>query len=330
MSATKPPELAMLWEASDPHDALRQRFGFTDAEEACQWLGVVLAKHWGFRVNSCERLVISAGNALAWLTTDTHRLVAKWSVVPGLHPRLAELARLTGWLEGCGLPVAAPLPAIDGRRQVEIDGASLGLLPQVDGALLDVSEPTQVRAAGAVLAALHLALAEYPDVDRLTTLGALEPPAPMVARMTHGIESRNRDDPATGVDVLRQFLAARESDDVLPTQLIHNDIRSANVLYGGSRVAGVLDFEEATLDHCVVDIARGAVMLGTQYRSWGPVPPETHAAFVAGYQSVRPLSATEAAWLHPLMLLRTLQCVPRGADPAGWGSSAKHLAAAMR
>ena len=41
--------------------------------------------------------------------------------------------------------------------------------------------------------------------------------------------------------------------------------------------------------------------------------------FLAGYRAVRELSPTEAAWLKPLMLWRTLRLIPAGGDPTGLG-----------
>ena len=52
-----------------------------------------------------------------------------------------------------------------------------------------------------------------------------------------------------------------------PLQLVHNDYRSANVICEGGRVGALLDFEEAGMDHAVVDLARAAVRLGTSLSS---------------------------------------------------------------
>ncbi|MGH3486669.1 MAG: phosphotransferase [Actinopolymorphaceae bacterium] len=338
MTATKPPELAMLWEADDPSLALDKRFGFTDLGQATRWLGDVLATHWGVEVVSWERFVISAGNALVWLTTDTQRLLAKWSVVSRLHPRLAEFARLTDWLGRRGMPVSAPIPSIDGILQVETGGVSLCLQRVADGAHLDVSDPAQVYAAGVALADLHLALAEYPFLDSMTTLDVRSQPEPLVARLSDGIESTGTNSAGTNparaeaIGALRAFLGTRRSDPSVPgpAQLIHRDFRSANVLFTGNTVTAVLDFEEVKYDFSVVDLAHSAVLLGTQFRNWAPVPPETHEVFVAGYRSVRSLSESEDAWLAALMLWGTVHFVPAGDDPAGWGTSAKALAAALR
>jgi homoserine kinase type II len=153
----------MLWEPDDPADALSERFGFGDALSAVDWMGEVLWDTWAIAVHGCDRLVISSGNLLAWIiTTDDKRLIAKWSVVPSLFGRLAEITTLTMWLPDRGVPVAAPIPARDGRFRVELNDVSLGVFPVVDGDLLDVGDPAQVAEAGRMLAALHDAMAAYP------------------------------------------------------------------------------------------------------------------------------------------------------------------------
>ncbi len=152
----------MLWESVDPTDALAERFGFADAASAVDWMGDALWDTWVIAVDDCDRLVISAGNLLAWITSDDRRLIAKWSVVPSLYQRLADTAALTTWLHARGIPVAAPIPASDGRLRVELNNVSLGVFPVIDGDLLDVGDPTQVTEAGQLLATLHGALAAYP------------------------------------------------------------------------------------------------------------------------------------------------------------------------
>ncbi len=99
---------------------------------------------------------------LAWITTDDRRLIAKWSVFPRLFQRLADVAALTIWLQTTGVPVAAPIPARDGRLRVELNNASLGVYPVIDGDLLDVGDLAQVTEAGRMLATLHESLAAYP------------------------------------------------------------------------------------------------------------------------------------------------------------------------
>lgn len=325
MGGAEAPVVAMLWEAHDPQRALTERFGFADGESAGRWVAGMLAGRWGVRVDSCERIVISGHNALAWVGTPSGRLLAKWSVLPARFPRLAEMARLTGWLGDRGLPVSAPLPARDGRLQVELDGVSMCLQREIAGELLDTADPAQVRAAGAVLARLQDTLATYPDTDRVAALA--DPPEPLTARVAGWLDSDAEQVPAAARAALRRLLAAAPAEP-LPTQLVHLDFRSANILYSGGEVAAVLDFEEARIDHRVVELARAAVLLGTRFRSWGPVSADVRARFLAGYRSVRALTRAEAGWWDIVLLWQALAIVPPGDDPTGWGPSAlSHLSA---
>jgi homoserine kinase type II len=319
MAESHAPVLEMLWEAQDPRDALDGRFGFSNGESAGRWVATMLDELWGVRIDSCERIVMSGGNALAWVGTPSGRLLAKWSVVPERFPRLAQTARLTSWLHGLGLPVSAPVPARDGRLQVEVDGVSMGLQHEIVGDLLDTDDLRQVRTAGAVLARLQVALGAYPDTDRIPALAVTS--KPLTARVTDWLDSRADHLPVAARDALRKLVAAAPPDR-LAQQLVHFDFRSANVLWAGGEVAAVIDFEEARYDHPLVELARATVLLGTQYHNWGPIPAEVRAEFLTGYQSVRPLTRAEAGWLDILVLWQALEMVPREEDPTGWGPSA--------
>jgi homoserine kinase type II len=305
------PVLEMLWEQHDPLCALDERFGFADEEAAGRWVAAQLDEHWGVRIHSCERIVISAHNALAWVGTSSGRLLAKWSVVRWLFERLAEIARLTYWLDGRGLPVSVPVPALDGRLQVEVDGASMSLQREIDGDLLDTGDPRQVRAAGAILARLQDALAVYPEAGRAAA--AADPLPPLTARITGWLDSGAGQMPAKARDTLRRLVAEAPRGE-LPTQLGHHDFRSANVLCAGTDVAAVIDFEEARFDHRVVELARSAVLLGTRFHDWGPVPAQVHADFLAGYESVRRLTPVEAGWWGALLCWQSLASFDRVND----------------
>lgn len=160
MKAT--PQLSMLWESVDPGEALTQRFGFADTVSAAGWVGDTLWDTWAIPVDDCVRLVISDRNLLAWITAGDRRLIAKWSVAPKRFQHLADTATLLMWLHDKGIPVAAPVPARDGRLRVELGNVSLGVFPVIDGDLLDVRDPAQVAEAGRMLATLHDAMAAYP------------------------------------------------------------------------------------------------------------------------------------------------------------------------
>ncbi len=159
---TTVPSISMLWESVDAEEALTKRFGFATAASAADWVRDAVWESWAIAVDHCDRLVISAGNVLAWVTADDRRLIAKWSAFPWLFRRLEDTATLTLWLQASAIPVAAPVPAMDGRLRIEVENISLGVYPVVDGDLLDVEDPTQVTEAGRMLASLHETLAVYP------------------------------------------------------------------------------------------------------------------------------------------------------------------------
>ena len=266
MVESQAPVLEMLWEARDPHHALDGRFGFSDGQAAGRWVADTLDEHWGVRIGSCERIVMSAGNALAWVDTPSGQLLAKWSVVPERFPRLAETARLTSWLHGRGLPVSAPVPARDGRLQVEVDRVSMGLQREIVGNLLDTADLNQVRTAGAVLAQLQDALAAYPDAGQIPALAVA--PKPLTARVTDWLDSRADHLPVAAGETLRG-LVANAPPDRLPRQLVHFDFRSANILCARGEVAAILDFEEAQHDYRLVELARSPVCQGLVRHSSG-------------------------------------------------------------
>ncbi len=325
MPESQPPTLEMLWEAHEPHEVLERRFGFEDAASAGAWVIATVRECWDTRVDSCERIVLSDCNALAWLTTPSGQLLAKWSVAPDLFPRLSAVADLAQWLHLVGLPVSAPLRSSDGRLQVEVAGVSMALQRVIPGELLDVEDPDQVRAAGAVLARLHLALADYPDTDQIVPSHLH--PDPLAARITGWLGSAGDHVPEAGRRTMRRLVAEAPADP-LPTQLVHGDFRSSNVLCADAEVTAVIDFEEARVDHCIDETARSAVMLGTRFRDWGPVSADVRATFLSGYESVRPLTAVEERWWDILVLRYALTLVPPGDDPTGWGPSAlRHLEA---
>ncbi|MCW2854285.1 MAG: putative phosphotransferase [Nocardioides sp.] len=82
MRAADFPTLEMLWESKDPVEVLRSRFGFDSTGAVVHWLSSALDESWGVQLASCERVLMSDSNALAWVGTSSGRMVLKWSVAP--------------------------------------------------------------------------------------------------------------------------------------------------------------------------------------------------------------------------------------------------------
>ena len=315
--------MEMLWEDADPTVVLAERFGFDSAGAAANWVASVLSSRYSLAPDACDRLILSDGNALAWVTCDGEPFIAKWSVVPDRFARLPGTARLTTWLGDRGHPVSAPVAALDGRAQLELDGISLSVQRVAPGEHLDVGDLQLVREAGATLARLHADLAAYPGAadfslsrtPAFSSKGSIEAWA---AGDVHHL-------PTEAVRLLVRRLA-NLSDTQPPEHLVHGDYRSANILTRDGEITAVLDFEELRFDSPISELARSAVMLGTLFRDWGPVPPDVHRALRDGYEGFRPLTEDESNWWPLLTLWWSLLMVPAGDDPTGWGAAADDMA----
>ncbi|MBT0995134.1 phosphotransferase [Cellulomonas sp. DKR-3] len=315
----KAPSVTMLWESVDAHEALLERFGFADATAAAHHLTVVIADHWDLRV-TCERVVLSDQNLLAWVHAGPRSFVVKACAAEALFARLAGIAEVVALIGGRGLPVAAPVPALDGTHRVVVAGPvplSVFVMPLNAGAPLDPLDHAALRATGAALARMHRALAE---VD--PELPGPVPHALLGAAGPRPVSAPPEDAPARA----RAPRAAARLDSLLgglanlgdTTTLVHGDVRGANVLIADGGAAVLLDHDSMGLGHRVLDLARGAATIATQFRSWDPPPPGAHLHVLDGYRDVAALSSLEEQWLHAALLAESLRQIPAGDDPAGW------------
>jgi homoserine kinase type II len=296
-------QLSMLWEKTDPLVALQRRFQFESVHGAGRWLADLLANSYGISVEGVDRIIISAGNLLAWLHTPDGSIIAKCCAYPGIHQRRLAIAEMLAWLPEKGIPVSAPVPARDGALQIERDHLSVGLQRVVRGDLLDLADPAQVRTAGEMLAELHRALADYPAAIDLAPTGRPD------AKTEFGDWSQSADI----VDADLRLLIERRLDDLdkIDTQLVHFDYRSANVLTSAGKIIAILDFEEVQPLPRVADAAHAAVLLGCRYHDWAPMPVDVETAFLGAYERGAGLDRNERNWLRLFQLRYAIDAGPR-------------------
>jgi homoserine kinase type II len=312
----------MLWESTEPRSALQERFGLDSFDEAVGWLTKGLALAWAIDVEACDRIVISDHNAIAWVRTNRGALVAKWSRAQVQFLRFTAIADLLQALHKQGVPVAPPLTSVDGQHRVIISSGSsplsMTVQPQIDGDLLDTTDETAVRRAGACLATLHSALAIHRD----SRLIEVEPGRSLDLHRRIGtwLELEDPGMAPTASARLRDQIASLPQIDSEP-QLIHNDYRASNVLAAGSEILAVIDFDEVAWDYCINDLANAFVLLSTRFTNWQPTPVSVRDILLEGYQSVRSLTRLEHQWLQALVLWRGIKAIPAGDDPAGWANA---------
>ncbi len=201
------------------------------------------------------------------------------------HIAAAELdfyLALQDHLAGRGLPSPRPLADAAGRRWRLLAGKPAALLTCLPGAAVDTPDDAQCQAVGRLLAELHLAAADFPA-----------PPAnPCGAAWCRATGAAllpllTPDEAALLQDELA-FQAAQDQS-ALPRGIIHADLFRDNVLWADGRPSGVLDFYFAGADCLLLDLAVVA-------NDWC-FSDAALAALLAGYRSIRPVSATEAlAW----------------------------------
>ena len=147
---------------------------------------------------------------------------------------------------------------------------------------------SQARQAGAALAQMHLAGADFPD----RRPGRYEPDE--IARRFAVIESRSSGDPELtaaaaelGPELARLATARRPR---LPEGLIHGDLFIDNVLYRDGSLAALLDFEQASWGRLAYDLAVSVLAFGFGADDFRP---DVTRAFIAGYATGRAPTAEE-------------------------------------
>jgi homoserine kinase type II len=194
-----------------------------------------------------------------------------------------------------GQPVPRPIRDRSGAALQEVAGKAACLIQYLPG--VSVSQPTaaQARAAGAALAGLHLACADFAE-KRANTLG----PAQWVAAAAEIGGRLDEIEPGLGRLVGERVAAvSAQWPGHLPSGVIHADLFPDNVLMLGPEVTGLIDFYFACTDILAYDLA--VLHAAWAFPRDGSAPLAAHsAALLEGYEAVRPLSADERAAL-PLL-----------------------------
>jgi homoserine kinase type II len=205
---------------------------------------------------------------------------------------------LTAHLARSGVAVPAPEPDRTGALFSILNGKPASLVKRVSGQPAMTPTQAQRAAAGSALARLH------------------------VASKSYGARLGNRRGPAwwrQAARAVRPFLTPAQNDflateiraqvgygkEKLPKAAIHGDLFRDNVLFDGSRVAGIIDFGFAATDYFAYDLA-------VAVNDWcsnddGALRTDDVAALVGAYDKERPLIAEERVQWPNLMRAAALR-----------------------
>ena len=200
---------------------------------------------------------------------------------------------LKSHLAEAGFPAPRPIVRRDGGVLGAIAAKPAALVTLLPGDWLPNPSPRDARAAGAALARLHHAAADFPG-RRENNLGR------PFWRDIFAPSKQRADEAAPGLGhEIETALALFELDwpRGLPSGPIHADAFTDNVLFDARGVSGVIDFYFACDDLLAYDLAVTLNAWAFDGGAWS----EPHAAqMIDGYQSVRPLTPDEHAAL-PLL-----------------------------
>ncbi|HEX3431988.1 MAG TPA: homoserine kinase [Rhizomicrobium sp.] len=189
--------------------------------------------------------------------------------------------------------IACPLPVRtrEGAQSTMLKDRPAALLTFLDGLSLSRPRAAHCAAAGATLAALHRAGADF--VARRANSLSLS----SWGRLAKAIGSRAETVEAGLGELIASNLAVLEDfwPDDLPTGVIHADLFPDNVLFMAGLVSGIIDFYFACDDFYAYDLA---VMINAWcFEPGGRFSRARSQSLIAAYAKERALSAQEIAAL---------------------------------
>ena len=201
---------------------------------------------------------------------------------------------LTDRLADAGLPTARPVRNRSGDWLSELNSRPASIVEWLSGAWPREPSPAQSRAAGAMLARMHLAGGDYAGRrDNPVGPTAWRALADRIATRAEGEDRAMLE----RVELALADLGDPFTDD-LPLSAIHADYFPDNVLFEGDAVSGVIDFYFACTGPLAYDLTIALSAWG--FDASGRALPAILTAFREGYETVRPLTPAEAAALPRL------------------------------
>jgi homoserine kinase type II len=195
---------------------------------------------------------------------------------------------LMGHLAARGIACPAPIMRRDGQILSQIAGKPALLVSFLRGKSRSVLQPAHVAQAGALLARMHQAVADFTPT-RPNAL-ALEGWQRMAAPLADGFDSIQPGLRALVEEELAALVQHWHGFDALPRGAIHADFFPDNVFFEGEEASGVIDFYYACTDSFAYDLA-------IAINAWcfdGRECNLTRArSMLRAYQAVRPLSPAE-------------------------------------
>jgi homoserine kinase type II len=192
-----------------------------------------------------------------------------------------------------GVPAPVVIADENGALTRDLAGKPAIITTFLNGAWPKIQTPAQCRLMGETLARLHLAAADFTGA-RINPMGL-----PQWLHLVGACGTR-ADEVEAGLAAelqmaLRDVAAALPSKDALPHGAVHADAFPDNVFFKDEKLSGVIDFYYACTDFFAYDLM--LALNAWCFDAQGAHDAPKSAALLAGYESLRPLSAPERAAL---------------------------------
>ncbi len=196
-------------------------------------------------------------------------------------------------IDGAGLSCPKPVAGGDGVVLRRLCGKDAAIVTFLQGASYRFPSPEQCYSAGAMLAKMHKAAADFPKTH--ANAFGYQSWKKMANDIKEDVMGRKRT--YSRKDMLDSLIQshlkffAKSWPQNLPHGVIHGDFFPDNVFFSGDKVTGVIDFYFACNDALAYDLS---IAINAWCFDEGVVfNPDKSAAMLAGYQSQRPLSDAE-------------------------------------
>jgi len=208
-----------------------------------------------------------------------------------------EQGRLLSLLKEHVFPTTRPLLAVNGKMAIMHKTGPVMMKEYVAGEVYRYPDKTMLHQVGTTMAELH----EVPCP------GFLSRRQPYGVQKFSSIQGQKIDTEYEGWIAERLPYLEQQKPQGLPRGLIHGDIFYDNVLFEGTRLAAIIDFEDVACEDKVFDLGMGIVGL---CRKGQGVVLEKAQALVKGYAQIRELEEEEkrALQLYVEYAAATVSC----------------------
>ncbi len=208
-----------------------------------------------------------------------------------------EHGRLLSLLKEYAFPSPRPLVAANGETAIAHNDKPMMMKEYVVGQVHQHLDKTMLHQIGMAMAKLH----QIPWLDFLSNR------LPFGVQKFLSIQGQKIDTEYEGWIAKRLPCLEQQKPQGLPRGLIHGDISYDNMLFEGTRLKAIIDFEDAAYEDKVFDL--GMAIVGLCGKGQGVVL-EKARALVKGYEQIRELEEGEkrALQLYVEYAAATVSC----------------------